>query len=219
MSRNQFRSQPTLQRTGGGGGFGGLLVSFAALAGAGALGAFAMSHFGDQGPSTLAEAPAPAPSDVQMALADAATPLPAPVAPLPAAPAATAPTLVAAAAQPAPTLAEAARAKRPVKKRPATPQYEMAASADDAAVTATALERQQRDYAAAMERYEKAEREEGYRWAKQNRVRVVRYCRTTAQRTEAFMKGCLAYVGRTAKASDEDASRVTASPAKEPEEG
>jgi hypothetical protein len=72
--------------------------------------------------------------------------------------------------------------------------YETAA--DEMAAAAAARERQQRDYEAAKSRYDAAEREEGYRWAKSNRLRVARYCRTMARRTDAFMEGCLAFIGR-----------------------
>jgi type IV secretory pathway VirB10-like protein len=214
MSRNRFRSQPTLQRSGGGGGFGALIGGLVVLAGAGAIGAYGLSHFSDRGPAPVAEAPAISSVDATLAQVDAAAPLPtgpmAPVAPPPPQAAVAAPD-----AQPAGLVA--VREKKPVKRRPAGPQYPLAASAQDAAVVATAREKQQRDYASAIEKYEKSEREEGFRWARDNRIRVARYCRTTGRRTDAFMQGCLAYVGRSAKAPDEGGSRV--SPAAQANEG
>jgi type IV secretory pathway VirB10-like protein len=215
MSRNRFRSQPTLQRSGGGGGFGALIGGFVVLAGAGAIGAYGLSHFSDRGPAPVAEAPAISEVDATLAQTDAAAPLPAgPMAPVAAAPA---PPIVVAAVEPQSVRPVAVREKKPVKRRSAGPQYPLAASAEDAAVVATAREKQQRDYASAMEKYEKAERDEGFRWAKENRIRVARYCRTTGRRTDAFMKGCLAFVSRSAKGPDEGGSR--ASPALQANEG
>lgn len=48
------------------------------------------------------------------------------------------------------------------------------------------------DYEIARAAYDANEREEGLRWARQNNVRVPRYCRAAAQ-PDAFVQGCLSY--------------------------
>ena len=55
------------------------------------------------------------------------------------------------------------------------------------------------DYERARDAYDANERKEGYRWAQTNRIRLPRHCRTAAQRTAAFVEGCMSYV-QTAKA-------------------
>ena len=55
-------------------------------------------------------------------------------------------------------------------------------------------ERQRLDYERARDVYDANERTEGYRWAQDNKIRFQRYCRTAAQRTPAFMEGCMNYL-------------------------
>jgi hypothetical protein len=55
-------------------------------------------------------------------------------------------------------------------------------------------ERQQQDYEQALARYQENERAAGYQWASDNRVSRSRYCKSAAQRTPAFMQGCLTFV-------------------------
>jgi hypothetical protein len=57
-------------------------------------------------------------------------------------------------------------------------------------------ERQQVDYEIARAAYDANERKEGYRWAQENNIRLQRYCRVAAQRTAAFVDGCLSYSNR-----------------------
>jgi hypothetical protein len=57
-------------------------------------------------------------------------------------------------------------------------------------------ERQQVDYEIARAAYDANERKEGYRWAEQNNIHLQRYCRMAAQRTAAFVDGCLSYANR-----------------------
>ena len=123
---------------------------------------------------------APAP-DAELALADT---------PSAGAPAATAPVIERTPVVDPKAVQKAAalREKQAAKRRSAVAMYETATAANDAADDATARERQQRDYEAAKSKYDASEREEGYRWAKSNRVRIARYCRTTARRTDAFME-------------------------------
>jgi len=177
-------------------------LSFAALAAAGALGAFGLSQLNDRTSPPIEAQAAPEQTtpedDTQYALADAREPDA--VSPVPPAAQVAAPTLAAAEPAPKPALHD----KRPAKLRTSVvPQYPRASSADDAAVQAAARERQQRDYEAAVARYAQSEHAEGYRWAKANQVRVARYCRAAAKRTEAFMQGCLAFVARKAEQRDE----------------
>lgn len=193
MARNSFRSQPSLQRTGEGPGWGALAMGFALVAALGAAGTYGLAQLGDE-PIRAAEAPAMAPApDAELALADT---------PSAGAPAATAPVIERTPVVDPKAVQKAAalREKQAAKRRSAVAMYETAAAANDAADDATARERQQRDYEAAKSKYDASEREEGYRWAKSNRVRIARYCRTTARRTDAFMEGCLAFVSRAPEA-------------------
>lgn len=193
MARNSFRSQPSLQRTGEGPGWGALAMGFALVAALGAAGTYGLAQLGDE-PIRAAEAPAMAPApDAELALADT---------PSAGAPAATAPVIERTPVVDPKAVQKAAalREKQAAKRRSAVAMYETATAANDAADDATARERQQRDYEAAKSKYDASEREEGYRWAKSNRVRIARYCRTTARRTDAFMEGCLAFVSRAPEA-------------------
>ena len=52
-------------------------------------------------------------------------------------------------------------------------------------------ERQREEYERARFAYQARERQEGFRWARQNRVSVGRYC---DQRTAAFAEGCRDYL-------------------------
>jgi hypothetical protein len=173
-------------------------VSLAVLAGAAALGGYGLSHFRDREPAPLAEAQLEAAPTMDFALAEVAEPAPV-AAPVPVVQ--SAPTVVQPQAAPAP---ERAIQKRAAKRRGA-PVLAMAPAVDDAAVAAAARERQQRDYEEAVARYDASEREEGFQWAKTNRVRVARHCKTTARRTDAFMEGCLSFVTR---ASERGGSRA-----------
>lgn len=204
MVRNRFRSQPSLQRSSGGVPWGSISVSLAVLATAAALGAYSLAHFRDREPANVAEVRADAPSNVDQALAEVANP---PVVSVPA---------FAPAVEAVPAAQVAAETQRPppkrVAKRKPGADAAPAQAVDDVAVAAAARERQQKDYEAAVARYDTAERAEGYRWAQANRVRAARYCKTTARRTEAFMEGCLSYLASPAARSDAPVSRMSASP-------
>lgn len=184
MSRRSFRSQPSLQRSGGWRPSSALL-SLAGLAVMGLSFGAMVSHLqqdtalGGQtyGGSALEEtAPAPA---APPAPADAALQAAAPVLAVPP------PQLVAASAPVAAKTATKARAARakPARAQPAaepTPQQ--------------SWEQQRQDYERAVEAYDASERKEGYRWAQANRIRLNRYCRAAERRTPAFLQGCLSYV-------------------------
>lgn len=179
MSRHSFRSQPTLQRSGGWRpssaflGLGGLIVvglAFGAVMNALQERPVSGELYGAGGLTPAAVAPAEA--------------LPAAAAP-PAAP----PLL---AALPPVTAEVAARpAARPRPARAAQPARAQLASAP---APAPSWEQQRRDYEHAVELYDANERAEGRRWAQANRIRTERYCRAGEQRTAAFMQGCLSYV-------------------------
>jgi hypothetical protein len=188
MSRHRFRSQPTLQRSGEQGPSAMVGVLILALIGVGA-GAW-LGQLG-RGPAPQAGTGYPAtPMDEPMTVA-AASPA-AQVQPTTAAPQA----IVldeksgSRGAPPPPVLgAKATKSIRPTHSRP--PQLL-------AAVTPirsqAGWEQQQQDYERARTAYDANERVAGYQWAQQNRIRIVRYCRVAAQRTPAFVDGCLNYL-------------------------
>jgi hypothetical protein len=180
MARHRFRSQPTLQRSGSRAPSAILAAcTVAGIAmGAGALVGIIPRALGPE-PAPLPvfrplDAPAPhavaaATPAPQAALAEAAI-IPARAAATPA---------VRARARPAP---RAAHGAQPPKYAVAEPPAE-------------ARRRQaQLDYERARAAYDASERKEGYRWAQQNRIRILRYCHAAAQRTAPFMEGCLSYV-------------------------
>ena len=175
MSRRSFRSQPTLQRTGGWRpssaflGLGGLIVLGLAFGAAMSVlqerplsgDVYGAGALAPAEPPPAAEAPQPAPP---LRLAD-----------LP-------PVTVAVAARPP---------ARPHKLRPAEPPAAQLASAP---AQEDSWEQQRRDYEHAVALYEANERAEGFRWAQANRIRTQRYCRAGEQRTAAFLQGCLSFV-------------------------
>lgn len=180
MTRHSFRSQPTLQRSGGWRpssallGLGGLVVvglAFGAvmsalqerplsgeLYGAGSLGPPAAEHARAE---PAVETPLAAPPPLLAAL----PPVAAPVLPRPAA--------------------------KPHPARAAKPAGAQLASA---AAPQESWEQQRRDYEHAVELYNANERAEGRRWAQANHIRTERYCRAGEQRTPAFLQGCLSFV-------------------------
>jgi hypothetical protein len=68
------------------------------------------------------------------------------------------------------------------------------APAAEPAAPEKSWEEQRRDYEIARATYDASERQAGYRWAQQNNIRVQRYCGVAAQRTQAFVEGCLSYL-------------------------
>lgn len=192
MSRNRFRSQPTLQRSQEGGGSKGLVIGLGALAVLASGIYLALQQptpapsrdallAGSQ-PQQLAGAPV-VPTETAAVIPPA--PAVAPEASLPAVP----PPPVPAVAPPqrqSPPAQQVAVASPPPVARPApanrpTPRPPQAAPDAEA-------------YAEQLEAYELDERRAGYRWAQQHNVTVRRYCADTEQRTEAFMRGCLDYL-------------------------
>lgn len=188
MSRHAFRSQPTLQRSGGMSPLSLFGVIGLAVVGL-VIGALVTSlqerrANGIQSPSAAELAPTTTP---------AAPTLPAPP-----------PSLASARPQPAPAMV-----KRPTTV-PARPHALRVAEAPHAqpVVTPTAeklWEQQREAYEHALAAYDANESAEGYRWARQNHIRLERYCRVAARRTQAFLQGCLAYVrGEPRPASSAD---------------
>jgi hypothetical protein len=55
-------------------------------------------------------------------------------------------------------------------------------------------EQQRQDYERARAAYDASERSAGLRWAQENKIRTARYCRAAAQRTPAFLEGCMSYL-------------------------
>lgn len=187
MARHHFRSQPTLQRSGGGASSSLMGIGLVVVL---AIGAGVLVSTTFRALDTWANRPA------ETARAENLTP----VAPAQA-PAALAPQLAQAApeavAAPPPRIVKATAPKKPraLKSEKAESQ---AAPADGKAQWA----RQQSDYQLARTAYDANERAEGYRWARQNKVRTPRYCRPLEQqRNSAFMEGCLNYASQKSSAT------------------
>jgi hypothetical protein len=185
MSRRHFRSQPALQRSGGGhvsSAIFGLVLLAAIGMGVGALirefadepaPEAAMTYPGQSMDAAATLAPAPTPSQTGPAAPQAppleATPEP-PAAPPMVKVKSTAPAKASRMARPQPVPAPG----------PAAPQV--------------TWEQQRQDYERARAAYDASERTAGRRWAQENKIRTARYCRTAAQRTPAFLEGCMSYL-------------------------
>jgi hypothetical protein len=186
MSRHRFRSQPTLQRSGGQGWsaivWGAVLALIAVGAGTW------IGDFG-RGPAPPSAGYSAGPMDEPMTVA-AAPPAPQ-VQPTSAAP--QAPVLEEKSESrgaPPPVLgAKATRSIRPPHKKP--PQL---LAAVEPIRPQESWEQQRQDYERARTAYDANERMAGFQWAQQNRIRIVRYCRVAAQRTPAFVDGCMNYL-------------------------
>jgi|GEM_PF-5661653 len=182
MARSRFRSQPALQRSGGGASTTLLGVCLLLLT---AAGAGALVSLGIRGLDNWANAPAAAPRVDRLAK----------IAPAPAE-AAPAPQVVEAAA-PTPQLASMS-AKPHLTARTPKPAKPLKPLLADFGAREPRYERRQEEYKLAKDAYDANERAEGYRWAQQYRVRARRYCRDLErQRTAAFMEGCLEYAAGT----------------------
>jgi len=196
MSRHRFRSQPALQRSGDRQSF--RLVGIALLAvvgiGSGLL----------VGRQSLERAPAvvgtyPGSSTDKPATAGS---------PAPAAPSAAA-SPQADLVSPTPRAAVATVSTKPVTAprlpRKVRPQV---VSAPEPSAQEN-WRQQQQDYERARAAYDASERTAGFQWAQQNKIRVVRYCRVAAQRTPAFVEGCLNYLAPGRAKSREQSSPET----------
>ena len=190
MSRGRFRSQPTLQRSGGRGGASAIAgIALLALV---AVGAGAFIGELARGPAP-APATSPGPTDAPAAIVASPTPPPTPAPPR----ATVAPpaTVLEARAGSTPSPAPALGVKKTRSVRPsykARPQT--FAAAEPAATPQESWEQQRKDYERARAAYDEGERTAGFQWAQQNSIRTARYCRVAAQRTPAFVDGCLNYL-------------------------
>lgn len=198
MSRHRFRSQPALERSGGRTppAIVGLCLVAGIALGAGALVTTLYRGFASAPDETRAAAPADEPARLDVAR-NAPPAEPPPVASPPATvqaslqPQAVPAPVVRPRAPPAP---HAARAARPAKP----PDY----AALNPLTQQQQWERQRLDYEHAKDAYDANERSEGYRWAQANRIKVPRFCRVAAQRTPAFMEGCMNYLRPQTKGLD-----------------
>jgi len=101
-------------------------------------------------------------------------------------------------AAPEPRLTQAAMLKKARAPKPAKHAEPQAAPVDAQAQ----WDKQQNEYQLARTAYDANERAEGYRWARQNKVRTPRYCRALEQqRNTAFMQGCLNYASQKSSAT------------------
>lgn len=192
---SHFRSQPTLQRSRGPAAPAVVALSLIGLVGVG--GGALVGRFLANLPEARPIAQRAAPSD-RAALAPP-EPAAAP-AETPSAQAAAAPVEAAARAPPvktvkARTLARATHAPHASgfpTARPQTPREQW--------------EQQRIDYEIARAAYDANERQEGYRWAQQNKVRLARYCHAAAQ-PDAFVEGCMTFLRPERKRSAETPPR------------
>jgi hypothetical protein len=183
MSRHSFRSQPTLQRSGGGGPPAIVALGLLALVGVGggvvlgklvqgsapALEVSYPAHPVDE-PATSATSPPPTPQAQVRTGAPVMQPSPEP--------------------RVAPAVARI-KANAPVSslRKPKATRH-----ADVAPPPEESWAQQQQDYERARAAYDANERTAGYRWAQQNNIRFERYCRIAAQRTSAFVEGCMSFL-------------------------
>jgi hypothetical protein len=196
MARHPYRSQPTLQRSGGRIRFPivGLSLLGAAAVGIGAL------------ITPVLTAPSPPPDPVGAALQQAmSAPPPAPPAPPaqePQAEVASADTVSSASTSPAPQPGLAPKGERPPRivkaKTPVATSIRRRPPASDFSRLSLETpqqrwEEQRSEYEQARRAYDASERVAGFRWAQENRIAAPRHCRVAAQRTSAFMEGCMSY--------------------------
>jgi len=185
MSRHRFRSQPTLQRSGERGlsaiVWGAVLTLIAVGMGA---------WIGE-----LGRGPAPPPAGgysagpVDEPMAVAAAPLAPQARPTPAAPQASVFEEKSGSRGAPPQIPGAKATRSTTHRRP--PQL-LAAVAPIR--PQEGWEQQQQDYERARTAYDANERTAGFQWAQQNRISIARYCRVAAQRTPAFVDGCMNYL-------------------------
>ena len=179
MSRHRFRSQPTLQRSGGRWSSAVIGITLLALI---AIGMGALIGELTRGADLAPAGRYPAGPIDEPATFAAAPPAPQ-AQPAPAAPRAN---VLEARSVSGGVLTKSAR--QPRKSRPQTFPAAGTASPQEG------WEQQRQEYERARAAYDADERSAGYQWAQQNRIRIVRYCQVASQRTPAFVEGCLNYL-------------------------
>lgn len=199
MSRRSFRSQPSLQRSGGWRPPSGLLTIGGLVVMGLSFGAI-VSHL-QQNPLTDGQSYGVTAQDEAQARSAGAAPLAA---------AEAAPPLVTVAPPQLTQVSAPVAARTPAKPRPRAAKPARAEAAAQP-TPQQAWEQQRQDYERAVEAYDAQERSEGRRWAQANRIRLARYCRAAEHRTPAFLQGCLSHVraeGGTAERAGAGAERA-----------
>ena len=194
MSRHRFRSQPALERSGGRtpSTILGLCLAAGIALGAGALVTTLYRSLAPDAPPAVAQVDEP----TRLGFMQPAPPMELPaVAPPPA----SAP----AAPEPQATPAPSARVKAPPPVRPFHKAKPPSYLALNSPTPQQQWERQRLDYERARNVYDANERQAGYRWAQDNKIKVQRFCRAAQQRTPAFMEGCMSYL-RTSETKGQD---------------
>lgn len=185
MARHRFRSQPALERSGGRtpSAIVGLCLVAGIALGAGALVTTLYRSLAPDEPQAVAQVDEPARLGFARPAPPAEPPsVASPPAAVQAAPEPQASPTPSARAKAAPSVRTPHRAKPPsyLALKPPTPQQQW--------------ERQRLDYERARDVYDANERQAGYRWAQDNKIKVQRFCRAAQQRTPAFMEGCMNYL-------------------------
>jgi hypothetical protein len=91
-------------------------------------------------------------------------------------------------------VAPVVRVEKAARRTPPAPRRTETIVLASAPAATPSRERQQQDYEQALARYQENERAAGYQWASDNRVSRSRYCKSAAQRTPAFLQGCMTFV-------------------------
>jgi hypothetical protein len=195
MSRHRFRSQPALERSGGRtpSPILGLCLAAGIALGAGALVTTLYRSLAPDEPRSVTQADEP----TRLGFMQPAPPMEPPAVARPPASAPAAPEPQASPTPSARVKAGPAPARGPHRAKP--PTY----LALQTPTPQQQWERQRLDYERARDVYDANERQAGYRWAQDNKIKVQRFCRAAQQRTPAFMEGCMSYL-RTSETKGQD---------------
>lgn len=193
MARHHYRSQPALQRSGE--RHHSLIAIFGLLAmvgvGAGAV-VNQLSPASSPGlPTTYPGTAVDQPAGQAAGPTDFAALAPESAAPLVEAPAQMQP--YAEAPRAAPTLVKVKTVK-PLRRASKTGPKPVVAT--EVAPPEPTWEEQHDAYVRAKAVYDAGERSAGLDWARQNKIRTAKYCSVAAQRTPAFVEGCLSYLSK-----------------------
>jgi hypothetical protein len=186
MARHRFRSQPSLQRSSG--PTVPAVAALSLIAAIGVGGGVLVGRFLETLPAAPVSAHNAGPADrvATSAPAVSAQTLDAPAA-APQTAAVEAPTEPAAPAPPV------VKIKTKPSTRAARPAHVASLPTVRQPTAQEQWEQQRIDYEIARSAYDASERQEGFRWAQRNNVRVPRYCRAAAQ-PASFVEGCMSYL-------------------------
>ena len=191
MARHRYRSQPSLQRSGG--PTVPAVAALSLIAAIGVGGGVVVGRF-------LENLPAPVPGHNAGPIARVADGTPVAVDQPAAALAAPAPQAAVAQAGAEPDVQTEPAAPSVVRVKTKTPAHRPQRATHTSSLPLAKppsaqeqWEQQRVDYEIARAAYDASEREEGFRWAQRNNIRVQRYCRAAAQ-PASFVEGCMKYL-------------------------